>query len=61
MARALYGHIGGSDAHLDLEITRLRRRITELEIELEHLRAGVSDDELSRELRELAASSAALA
>ena len=61
MARALYGHIAGSDALLTLEVARLRRRITELETELDQLRGRVSDDELSRELRELAASSAALA
>ncbi|MCU1688940.1 MAG: hypothetical protein JWN61_2238 [Pseudonocardiales bacterium] len=61
MARALYGHIGGNDGHLTLEVARLRRRITELETELDELRGRMSDDELSRELRELAASSAALA
>ncbi len=60
MARALYGHIG-ADAHLSLEVARLRRRITELETELDQLRARVSDDDLSRELDELTARSAALA
>jgi phage shock protein A len=61
MARALYGHTGSTDEHLVLEVARLRRRITELETEVDQLRAALSDDELSRELRELAASSAALA
>jgi phage shock protein A len=61
MARALYGHTGSTDAQLALEVARLRRRITELETEVDQLRAALSDDELSRELRELAASSAALA
>lgn len=61
MARALYGHIASPDAYLTLEVARLRRRITELETELGQLRTGVSDDELARELRELAVSSAALA
>lgn len=61
MARALYGHIGGPDAQLSLEVARLRRRITELEAEVDRLRSRATDEELSRELSELAASSAALA
>jgi uncharacterized small protein (DUF1192 family) len=59
MARALYGHIGG-DAVLILEVARLRRRVTELEMQIEQLRTQRSDDELARELQELS-SSAALA
>jgi hypothetical protein len=60
MARALYGHLGG-DAHLSLEIARLRGRVSALEAELEQLRAAHADEDLARELHELATSTAALA
>ena len=40
MARALMGHIGTSNEHvLAFEITRLRRRVAELEAELAEQRA----------------------
>jgi hypothetical protein len=39
MARALLGHVGMPNEHaLAYEVARLRRRIAELETELEHLR-----------------------
>ena len=31
MSKAIYGHLGGSDALLVTEVTRLRRRVAELE------------------------------
>ena len=31
MAKAIYGHLGGPDALLVAEVTRLRRRVAELE------------------------------
>lgn len=31
MSKAIYGHMGGSDAVLVAEVTRLRRRVRELE------------------------------
>ena len=31
MSKAIYGHLGGSDALLLAEVTRLRRRVRELE------------------------------
>lgn len=50
MARALLGHVGmPNETALAYEITRLRRRIAELEDELTHLRAdraAVMDMEL---------------
>jgi cell division protein FtsB len=40
MARALLGHVGTvNEQNLLFEVTRLRRRITELEAELAQLRA----------------------
>lgn len=37
MAKALYGHIGGTDARLVIEIKRLRARVAELESQVERL------------------------
>ena len=57
MARALMGHIGSSNEHvLAFEITRLRRRVAELEAELVEQRAQrVADLDLrDLELHELA-------
>ena len=43
MARALMGHVGTANEHLLVfEVTRLRRRIAELESELAALRATES-------------------
>jgi Viral A-type inclusion protein repeat len=40
MARALMGHVGTSNEHvLAFEVTRLRRRVAELESELAEVRA----------------------
>jgi hypothetical protein len=52
MARALLGHIGLPNEHaLAYEVARLRRRVAELETEVEHLReqnTRVLDLELHR-------------
>jgi len=37
MAKALFGHMGGSEARLVHEIARLRTRIADLESLVEHL------------------------
>lgn len=39
MAKALLGHVGGSDPRLLAEVAMLRRRVRELEAELLRLRA----------------------
>lgn len=39
MAKALFGHVGGTDQRLVDEVRRLRGRITELETELARVRA----------------------
>jgi hypothetical protein len=39
MAKALFGHVGGSDLRLVDEVRRLRGRISELEAELSRVRA----------------------
>jgi hypothetical protein len=45
MARALMGHIGTTNEHvLAYEVTRLRRRVTELESQLAELRAQRSEE-----------------
>ena len=45
MARALMGHVGTSNEHvLAYEVTRLRRRVTELEAELAELRTQHTAD-----------------
>jgi cell division protein FtsB len=37
MAKALYGHLGGTDARLMHEIQRLRARVADLEAQVEQL------------------------
>ncbi len=45
MARALMGHVGTSNEHvLAFEVTRLRRRVAELETELAEVRAQRTED-----------------
>jgi hypothetical protein len=39
MAKAILGHIGGPDPRLMAEVTRLRRRVTELQSEVDRLTA----------------------
>ncbi|MCA1710682.1 MAG: hypothetical protein LC789_03165 [Actinobacteria bacterium] len=39
MAKALFGHVGGSDLRLVDEVRRLRGRISELEAELARVRS----------------------
>lgn len=40
MAKALYGHLGGQDFLLSAELNRLRRRVQDLEAEVERLRSA---------------------
>lgn len=59
MARALLGHIGlANDQILALEISRLRRRVGELEAELEQLR-GRGAVEIDLELHRITEDAAA--
>lgn len=37
MAKALFGHVGGSELHLASEVSRLRRRVADLEAEVTRL------------------------
>lgn len=37
MAKALFGHVGGSDLHFASEVARLRRRVADLEAEIGRL------------------------
>jgi ABC-type phosphate transport system auxiliary subunit len=47
MAKAIFGHLGvPSDQRLVAEVTRLRRRVSDLEDELSRLRAA--NEELAR-------------
>jgi hypothetical protein len=39
MSKAIYGHLGGADAALLAEVTRLRRRVRELEEQVESVRS----------------------
>lgn len=39
MAKALLGYVGGPDPMVQADLTRLRRRVRELEQEVERLRA----------------------
>jgi hypothetical protein len=39
MAKALYGHVGGADKRMLDEVTRLRARVQDLEVEVMRLRA----------------------
>ena len=60
MSKALYGHLGGPDAALLAEVTRLRRRVRELEEQVAGYEAARSveivelhDADLDAALREL--------
>lgn len=66
MSKAIYGHLGPSDALLVSEVTRLRRRVRELEEQLAAYEAMVPSDLASLEavdvtVRELPADAPALA
>jgi hypothetical protein len=70
MSKAIYGHMGGSDALLVAEVTRLRRRVVELEEQVaaleaaDALRDGVEislrHDDIDAALRELGESAPVL-
>ncbi len=40
MAKALFGHLGGPDPIVAAELSRLRRRVADLEAEVERLHAA---------------------
>jgi DNA invertase Pin-like site-specific DNA recombinase len=66
MSKAIYGHLGSSDALLVAEVSRLRRRVRELEEQLATYEAMVPSDLAGLEqvdvtLRELPADAPALA
>jgi hypothetical protein len=66
MSKAIYGHLGSSDALLVAEVARLRRRVRELEEQLAAYEAMVPSDLAGLEqvdvtLRELPADAPALA
>ena len=56
MARALLGYVGNNDQLLLLEVTRLRRKVAELESQLEELRSSATHVELDMELHRMAES-----
>lgn len=72
MSKAIYGHMGGSDALLVAEVTRLRRRVRELEEQVMALEAdlvalpdsvdivSLHGDDIDVALRELGTSAPAL-
>jgi hypothetical protein len=64
MSKALYGHLGGPDAALLAEVTRLRRRVRELEEQVaayEQVSVSLHEVALDEALRELGSSEPALA
>jgi hypothetical protein len=69
MSKALYGHLGGPDAALLAEVTRLRRRVRELEEQIaayeqvayEQVSVSLHEVALDEALRELGSSEPALA
>ncbi len=64
MSKALYGHLGGPDAALLAEVTRLRRRVRELEEQVaayEQVTVSLHEVALDEALRELGTSAPALA
>jgi hypothetical protein len=69
MSKALYGHLGGPDAALLAEVTRLRRRVRELEeqvaayeqVAYEQVSVSLHEVALDEALRELGSSEPALA
>jgi hypothetical protein len=64
MSKALYGHLGGPDAALLAEVTRLRRRVRELEEQVaayEQVTVSLHEVALDEALRELGSSEPALA
>ncbi len=70
MSKAIYGHLGGSDALLLAEVTRLRRRVRELEEQVAAYEAEIvaspvrivslHEAELDAALRELGTNEPAL-
>jgi hypothetical protein len=69
MSKAIYGHLGGSDALLLSEVTRLRRRVRELEEQVAAYEAdlvvpvevvALRDSDLDVALRELGSAEPAL-
>jgi antitoxin component of MazEF toxin-antitoxin module len=54
MARALLGYVGNNEQLLLLEVNRLRRKVAELESQLDELRASASHVEIDMELHRLA-------
>jgi hypothetical protein len=44
MSKAIYGHLGGNDAILMAEVSRLRRRVRELEEQLAAYESMVPSD-----------------
>jgi len=42
MAKALFGHLGGPDPMVTAELNRLRRRVADLESELERMHSAQS-------------------
>jgi adenylate kinase len=70
MSKAIYGHLGGSDALLLAEVTRLRRRVRELEEQVAAYEAelvgspvrivSLHEAELDAALRELGTTEPAL-
>ncbi|MBE3000083.1 hypothetical protein IDM40_15390 [Nocardiopsis sp. HNM0947] len=55
MAKALFGHVGGSDPRMVQEMRRLQNRVRDLEAEVSRLQAR--NDQLSMAVTEVSGSS----